>query len=163
DPSVDAPVDADTIDIQIQHDGGYTAVIQTGNRVRQISDPGPTCAGLADALALTVAILLDVSERAPPPNPPPPAASSRAPTTPADSRAYRPRSGAATVLPRASASFSGGISAGVVETAPVFELGGDLRLASRIGVGASALWIPTQGISYAQHEVDVWLAAATLR
>jgi hypothetical protein len=56
---------------------GYAATIQAGDFTRDLSDPGLTCAELGDALALTLAILLDSEPSAPPPPdppiPPPPA------------------------------------------------------------------------------------------
>lgn len=38
---------------------GYAATIRSGDSIRELSDPGSTCAELADALALTLTILLD--------------------------------------------------------------------------------------------------------
>lgn len=38
---------------------GYSATIRSGDLSRDLSDPGSTCAELADALALTLAIMLD--------------------------------------------------------------------------------------------------------
>lgn len=53
-------------------DDGYAAVIRSGESTRELSDPGSTCTELADALALTLAILLDSDPSPPPPPPPPP-------------------------------------------------------------------------------------------
>jgi hypothetical protein len=69
-----------SLDVQIyRSESGYTAVVQTGEKTRQITDKGATCRGLANALAITLAILLDTEvpppapEPTPPPEPPPPA------------------------------------------------------------------------------------------
>jgi len=50
---------------------GYAATIRSGDMTRDLSDPGSTCGELADALALTLAILLD-NEEPPPVSPAPP-------------------------------------------------------------------------------------------
>jgi len=73
-----------SLDVQIyRSEAGYTAVVQTGEKTRQITDKGSNCKGLADAMAITLAILLD-TEIPPPPAPPTPAAEpTPAPPTPA--------------------------------------------------------------------------------
>lgn len=64
--------DRPSLDVQIyRSEAGFTAVVQTGEKTRQITDKGATCRGLADALAITLAILLDTE--VPPPAPEPPA------------------------------------------------------------------------------------------
>lgn len=77
-----------SLDVQIyRSEEGYTAVVQTevaatspqaprGSRLkaRQLSDRGATCAGLAAALSITMAILLDTEVPLPPPPPEPLAA-----------------------------------------------------------------------------------------
>src|SRR3954469_20154514 len=48
------------LDVQIyRSEAGYPAVMQAGDKTRQISDQGPTCGGLSAALAVSIAILLD--------------------------------------------------------------------------------------------------------
>ncbi len=62
--------DQPSIDVQIYRStAGYTAVVQTGEKTRQITDNGATCRGLADAMAITLAILLDTEVAVPPPEP----------------------------------------------------------------------------------------------
>ncbi len=69
-----------SLDVQIyRSEAGYTAVVQTGEKTRQISDKGATCRGLADAMAITLAILLDTEVPPPEPEPPPPAATTPEP------------------------------------------------------------------------------------
>lgn len=47
-------------EVRIEHSAdGYAATIQAGNLTRNLSDPGLTCTGLSEALALTLTILLD--------------------------------------------------------------------------------------------------------
>lgn len=48
---------------------GYSATIRAGELTRELSDPGSTCAELADALALTLAIMLDNEPMVGPPKP----------------------------------------------------------------------------------------------
>jgi hypothetical protein len=72
---------AASLDVQIyRSEKGFTAVVQSGEKTRQLTDEGSTCAGLADALAITLAILLDTE---PPPPSPAPSPEPAAPPTPA--------------------------------------------------------------------------------
>jgi hypothetical protein len=74
-----------SLDVQIyRSEAGYTAVVQTGEKTRQITDKGATCKGLADAMAITLAILLDTEIPPPEPAPPepPPLAAAPAPSSP---------------------------------------------------------------------------------
>ena len=65
--------DRPSLDVQIyRSEAGYTAIVQTGEKTRQITDNGATCRGLADAMAITLAILLDTEVPLPPPEPPAP-------------------------------------------------------------------------------------------
>ncbi len=89
-PALDPTNDAHTAavyDVRIEHSAdGYAATIQADNLTRNLSDPGSTCTGLGEALALTLAILLDNEPSKPPssPTPPlsaPPALPRRTPTT----------------------------------------------------------------------------------
>ena len=76
--------DRPSLDVQIyRSEAGYTAIVQTGEKTRQITDNGATCRGLADAMAITLAILLDTEVPLPPPEPaPPPAPPTTIPFTP---------------------------------------------------------------------------------
>jgi hypothetical protein len=108
---------------------------------RTLSDPGPACAALAEATAVTVAILLDpqTTEQAilPPPPPPPPPSVAEPPRTPAPPA---PRLGLGL-----GPELSGGLSA---TPAWGLGLGGSLRPA-RHGPGAEAglLWLPGRAFS----------------
>jgi hypothetical protein len=75
-PAVEVPAGAEPgLDVQIyKSDQGFTAVIQAGGRTRQLSDKGTTCGGLAVALAVSIAVLLDTEPLTPAPDPPSPSA-----------------------------------------------------------------------------------------
>jgi hypothetical protein len=79
DAAFDLPPGSDSgLDVQIYRSGqGFTAVIQAGGKTRQLTDNGANCAGLAGALAVSIAVILD-TEPPPPPPEPPPATSPRA-------------------------------------------------------------------------------------
>lgn len=93
-PSARGAAPLPSVDVQIyRSEEGYTAVVQTEvaatanvppsgarTKTRQLSDKGSTCAGLAAALSITLAILLDteVPPPPPPPSPEPPPALDRA-------------------------------------------------------------------------------------
>jgi hypothetical protein len=74
DAAFDMPPGGDHgLDVQIYRSGqGFTAVIQSGGKTRQLTDHGPTCAGLGGALAVSIAVILDTEPPDPPPEPPPP-------------------------------------------------------------------------------------------
>src|SRR5262245_56141857 len=60
------------LDVQIyRSEEGYTSVVQSGGKTRQITDRGATCGGLAAALAVSIAVLLDTDPPPPDPEPPP--------------------------------------------------------------------------------------------
>ena len=89
-PGIARPVDPERsmpgLDVQIyRSEEGFTAVVQTGISTRQLSDKGPSCAGLTEALSITLAILLDELPPLPPapPAPPPPAPPAPSPKVPA--------------------------------------------------------------------------------
>lgn len=72
-PAFDLPPGDDRgLDVQIYRSGqGFTAVIQAAGKTRKLSDKGSTCEGLAGALAISIAVLLD-TELPPDPDPSPP-------------------------------------------------------------------------------------------
>lgn len=66
------PSPNDTVEVRISRTSdGYAATIRAGDLTRDLSDPGSTCTELGEALALTLAILLD-TEAAPPTSTPAP-------------------------------------------------------------------------------------------
>jgi hypothetical protein len=149
------------IDVQVlRGPEGYTATVLAGGRFRQITDPGPTCAGLAEGLAITLAILLDSEAEPPAPPPPEPKPPEPKPPEPEPARPPPPRG------PRTRLS----IHAGVGETAGLIgplnvAFGGDvdLRILPAFSLGAGALWIPTRTIDFAPGRVEVYLVTGFLR
>lgn len=80
-PAAGSPGPDRGLDVQIyKSEAGYTAVIQAGGKTRQLTDQGTSCRGLAAALSVSLAIMLDTEPLPPEPEPPPPA---RAPEPPA--------------------------------------------------------------------------------
>lgn len=61
---------------------GYSATIRNGDLSRDLADPGSTCTELADALALTLAIMLDNEPMVVPPKPAEPAPTIKSSTLP---------------------------------------------------------------------------------
>lgn len=158
-----------SLDVQIyRSESGYTAVVQTGEKTRQITDKGATCRGLADAMAITLAILLD-TEVPPPPEPPPseptppepPAPAPAAPTTPpvdaaapgapapASSASAQPFSGP----PRTFRVFAGFGATAATGLLTRLTLGGTGHVGLGIGrvlsLEAGFLVLPTQTVPYA--------------
>lgn len=143
---------------------GYTSIIQAGGRARQISDAGATCAELSEALALTLAILLDSDAPRPPPAPPvtPPSAVTPPPVLPPPAPPPLPP---APLRRRWDVSIEVGAAQTLGVLTPLsWALDGEVSLRLRGGsIGLGALWIPPRTSDVAPGTVDVWLAAATVR
>jgi hypothetical protein len=61
------------LDVQMRRaDGHYVAIVEVNGKIRRLSDDGTTCAGLANALVISLAVLLDTEPILPLPPPPPP-------------------------------------------------------------------------------------------
>ncbi|WP_437720638.1 hypothetical protein [Sorangium sp. So ce861] len=137
----------------------YTAVLQAGGRARQLSsEAGATCDELVEAVALTVAILLD-SQPAPPPAPPP--AAPAPPPAPVAVPPPRPPPQA----PRGDVALELG-AAGTVGMLDLFRPAAvaDVSLRrSAWSAGLGAVWLPRQDIEVAPGVVSVGLVAATAR
>ncbi|WP_438022292.1 hypothetical protein [Sorangium sp. So ce233] len=143
----------------------YTAVLQAGGRARQLSsEAGATCGELVEALALTIAILLD-SEPAPaPPSPvapaPPPAAP--APVMPARRPAPPPP-------PRQPPSWDVSAELGAAGTVGMLDpfrpaaMGGVSLRRRAWSAGLGAVWLPRQDIDIAPGVASIGLVAATAR
>lgn len=176
-----------SLDVQIyRSEAGYTAVVQTGEKTRQISDKGDTCRGLADAMAITLAILLDTEVPPPPltPEPTPSAAPPRplpamprveaapepAPAQPARTQPFAAPPRTFRVVAGAGATVATGLLTQL-------SLGGTGYVGLGIGrifsVEAGFLALPTQTIPYAGKvkgaatnatpTVDIELTSALLR
>jgi len=150
-------------EVQIfRSDDGYAAIIQSGGLARQLSDPGPTCGELAEALALTLAILLD--SEAPPraaPTPPPVVTQPQPPPPPVRPPPPPP------LPPRkrwdASLELGAAQSFGVL-TPLSWAFTGEVSLRFRaFSIGAGAIWLPTRTVEAAPGTVDLGLVAGTAR
>lgn len=146
---------------------GYAAFIHIyGGRAgeRSLSDPGPTCEGLADAVAVTLALLLD--EGAAPVDSPQPDA--QAPLPPASEptpapigqpefrRAPGPQEPSPIWTVDAGAMQTAGVLDGAV---PTVHLGTDYVVAEPFSVGAGMLWLPSDTVTFGGGEVDLSLVA----
>jgi hypothetical protein len=154
-----------TFDVQIyRSEQGFTAVVQAGTSTRTLSDRGPRCAGLADALSITLAILLD--ELPPPPASPPasPPPSTPAPSAPPPEPPSReapsapPPAPAASTTPATIPPRSTGLAFGVSILPSIGTLAHPvsvgisgaltLSLGRFFAVEAGALAFPTQTIAF---------------
>ncbi len=148
-------------DVQIQREGdSYEAVVRTSerrDRVRTLSDPGPGCAGLADALSVTLAILLD--QAAEPAAPPSASAPSPGP------RPFAPPPAAPAVdREHFALSLQGAGTLGPVERlAPAFVVDVEARPTPSFSLGISGFFPSSQTFDFAPGEVDVSLRFASLR
>ncbi|XXX72664.1 hypothetical protein WMF30_33950 [Sorangium sp. So ce134] len=142
-------------------DSTYTAVLQAGGRARELSsEAGATCDELVEAVALTVAILLD-SQPAPPPAPPPAAPAPAPAPAPVPLAPPRPPPQA----PRGDVSLEIG-AAGTVGMLDPFRPAAmaDVYLRrSAWSAGLGAVWLPRQDIEFTPGVVSVGLVAATAR
>jgi hypothetical protein len=149
-------------DVQIlAEDGGYVAILRRAgraDRARTLSDPGPGCAGLADALSVTLAILLDQAAAPPPPAP---AVERRALSAPAPAAPSR-----SAALRSESVAFTGGValSAGLLErVVPAFVADVSARPVPRVSLGLGLVLPLTQRFDFAPGAVDVSLTLGLAR
>ncbi|WP_437669554.1 hypothetical protein [Sorangium sp. So ce131] len=182
-PALD-PGDADgrapEFEVHILRAGStYTAVLQAGGRARQLSsEEGASCDELVEALALTIAILLDREPAPPPaptPAPAPPPTPTRAPTPapapPPPPAAPAPTPPAAPPLrpapqpPRWDVAVELGAAESVGLLEPFWAAAmGDVSLRTRAwSVGLGAVWLPAHDIPFSPGTVHLGLAAATAR
>lgn len=137
-------------------DEGYTAIMLAAGRSRQLEDPGPTCAGLSDALALTLAILVDADEAPPAPPPPPPPAKKAAPAPTFVPPPLPPP--APTEGPRLLGSPLVGVSTGLSgDAVPAAILAFDLRVFGPLSIALGFAWMPSQDFALAPGHVEVQL------
>ena len=145
----------------------YVAELRTSGSaegVREVTKEGDTCAPLAEAVTVVLAVLFDLRPRethvepapaAPPPAPPPPA-----PPAPPPQAAPPERSG-----PRGSIGMllSGGAGYGLLGTAVVGSLSGAVR--PRLGhfeLALGGLWAPHRTVDYEPGRVVLSIAAGRL-
>lgn len=151
---------------------GYEATIRPRAQptaLRRLSDPGSTCDGIADAIALTLAIFLDREVAPPPaartaegpghgPRPPPPRAVGP------DARLEAPPP-----WPRRR-GFGLDVHASALATVSVLDgvglaVGGEVAVPLPIGIrlGGGVLGVPTQSYDAPPGRIELSLVAATLR
>jgi hypothetical protein len=167
-PPDTASANAERFDVEFSHGGGrYRVVVRSrGTRtgVRTLDDAGATCTSLAEATALTIAVIVD-PEGVKLPEPPvatPEAPAPAPPTTPAPVAPVV----APPFVPPTRWSFAieakGGVAIGVVrDVAPIGVIALEIRPVSLFSVEIGGLFIPTQRLALERGGVDVWLLAGT--
>jgi hypothetical protein len=131
--------------------GGYRVQIQTRGAnagSRELADDNTTCSSLAQATALTIALILDPNATPPPaPAPPPP--------PPPREEAKREEPGTPWGV---VGVVGGGIGAGIVRSiVPFVEVALSLRPRSWLAVSLGGVLVPTQSLPLTPGTVDVAL------
>ncbi len=142
----------------------YRAVIELfGEKrgTRTLEHRSATCAPLAEATALTIAVLVD-PDFVPPAEPPPREVT--VPTEPAERAARPPPAKPTEQAPlRLSLDAGAGIALALVRpVSPVFVLDGSVGI-GRFAVGLGGFLIPPQSLPLSGGSIDVWLLAGTGR
>lgn len=149
-----------TLEVQlVGGKAGYSAQIRaSGSRTgtRRIADIGNECVGLADALAVTLAIIMDDERTAPADGIPPPAEKPPRPLpTPREDRGAKEPSA---VLLRPYAT--GVLTLGVLED-PAFGPSVGLSVAlEQVALGLEVLWLPPRTFQRSPGDAEVSLLAA---
>ena len=150
------------VQVAIGHDfGGYTAtIISSGTRhgTRTLQDLGPSCASLADAIAVTVAIFLDPYANAPAP----PAV----PTVPATRNAIPKAPPQLAPLPAARyfLDSAGGVGFAMLEHAePLVSVGFGLRVTPRWSLSLGGTFVFPDTVSNGSGNVDLGLSYALVQ
>jgi hypothetical protein len=144
-------------DVQIlKSEEGFTAIVLAAGRSRQLEDPGPTCGSLSEALAATLAILVDADDTPPPsaPPPPPPRPAPAPVIVPPPTRPPPPPSYGPRFLVSPIVAVSSGLSGVAV---PALALAADVRVYGPFSVLAGFTWTPSQSYELAPGHVDVQL------
>lgn len=144
---------------------GYFAEVRSTGRktgVRVLRNGAPTCAPLAEATTVVLAVLLDLLPEAA--SEPAPATVFVAPSSSAGAAPAPARPAAPPHRPIAVAlGVEAGVGAGVFEDVGVASLGGAVRPSyGRWELGAGVLWVPTRSLPYMDGHVDVTLLGARL-
>jgi hypothetical protein len=137
--------------LELTHDlGRYTAFLQTRGRQqgsRTLSDVSANCASLSDAVAVTLALLLDEGQPTSKPAPPP--------TLREPSSAPRP----SRKKPRYAVSLGGGVGIGLLaETTPSASAGLDTTLGPHLRLGIGAGTTLPQRVHYLQGYTELQLS-----
>ena len=152
---------------------GYRAVISARGRrqgTRTIEDVSDTCASIADALAITLVMLLDPEASRPampplpPPAPEPPALRALPPRAPARFASPEAPPSRATSWLRLGAEVNGGASIGVLyHASPFVEGGARLGLGERLVLSAGGGFVLPDRAPLVGRSVKLGLAYAYLR
>lgn len=134
---------------------GYEAHIVVerarGGGERRLSDAGATCDALGDAVALTLAVLLDDARaRAAAAAPPPPPAPAPPPPSPAEPSAARP-SRVGVVVDAGAAALSGVVR----PWAPAFFVAGSIEPPGPLSLGLEGTFVPRQELALGPGTVGV--------
>lgn len=164
-----APVSPLHVEIAFRRtESAYVAELRTSGStagVREVVKEGTSCAPLADAVAVVLAVLFDLTPRDATPEPAPPAVGPtplpRAPAPPPPA----PPAPAERAGPRGNVGvlLSGGAAYGLLGSALVGTLSGAVR--PRLGhfeLALGALWAPNRAVEYEPGRVLLSLAAARL-
>jgi len=169
DPADVAAPGSERFDVEFSRSAGrYRVVLRTSGAragVRTLTDAGATCASLADATALTIAVIVDpegvkLDEPAAASDPPPQVALPAAVAPSTD--AQPPDVGAAPRGPAWALAVDarGGVAVGILRAlAPVGVLAIELRPLRLVSVELGALFGPTQSLALERGTVDVSLLA----
>jgi hypothetical protein len=158
--SVRAKADAELpevfLDVRMQRDEeGFSAEVRaSGARagIRTLRAAGPGCEALADAVAVSIAVLLDEEERAVTTAPPALPVSVSEPPRPREHRS------------RGDAWLGGGAAMGMPHELGGIATGGvAIEIADRTVIGAEGVWAPSRTIPFAGESVDVSLALGLLK
>lgn len=177
-PRAPRPVEAtelegDRFELRFSRDKGrYRVTVRSAGAhagVRTIEDGGATCASLAEATALAIAVIIDpegvkLTDTTPePPPPPPPEPVPVAPLSPTESKPESPASAPGAQRWSLALAAGGGGAAGVVRAlAPLIFLAIELRPLESLSFEAGAIFIPTQSLALEPGSIDVWLLAGSL-
>ena len=165
-PTPDVVATPDGFEVEFSRAAGrYRAIVRSrGARagVRTLEDAGATCQTLAEATALTIAVIVDpdgvtlgeppekkpveqsAETGAPPPAPPPPV-EGPPPIRSAGSWSLAAQAG-------------GGVSLGVVRgVAPLATVSLELRPSAHLSFEVGGAFVPTQGLALGPGSIDVWL------
>ncbi len=164
---VGLPVHAETwIQVSIVRNfGGYSAQISSlgaHHGTRALEDLGPTCASLADAVAVTIAIFLDPYQSAPRPDPPPERAPPRITAPPRNPEPLPVLH--STRWPRLTLAASGGVALNLLEhSQPLIDAQVGLQLSQRWSVALGAAFVFPDSKPIGGGEIDLSLSYGYLQ
>lgn len=163
----ETPADPLEIEVRFRREAaGYAAEVRASGRtegVREVTKNGPTCAPLADAVAVVLAVLLDLRPREAPPDPvapapaPPPRPATSTPPTPAQKLAPSHAPFGVVLAVEGGAAYrmvGDGLAATIaLAVRPHFD-----RWEGSVG----GMWAPHGSAAYLERSVDMSLLSARL-